>query len=58
LPIANPALNDFWVIKSGGDAGYRTEKWRRRREARPAEIIDAALEIFTGKGFAAKEGPG
>ncbi|MDP1629788.1 MAG: TetR/AcrR family transcriptional regulator [Caulobacter sp.] len=28
-------------------------KWRRRKEARPAEIVAAALEVFAGKGFAA-----
>ena len=28
-------------------------KWRRRKEARPAEIVAAALEIFSEKGFAA-----
>ncbi len=28
-------------------------KWRRRAEARPAEIVQAAYEIFAEKGFAA-----
>jgi AcrR family transcriptional regulator len=28
-------------------------KWRRRKEARPVEIVDAALEAFAEKGFAA-----
>jgi AcrR family transcriptional regulator len=28
-------------------------KWRRRKEARPAEIVDAALEVFAEKGFVA-----
>lgn len=28
-------------------------KWRRRKEARPEEILDAALELFTEKGFSA-----
>ena len=28
-------------------------KWRRRKEARPGEIVDAALEVFAAKGFAA-----
>jgi AcrR family transcriptional regulator len=28
-------------------------KWRRRKEARPSEIVDAALEVFAEKGFAA-----
>jgi len=26
-------------------------RWRRRKEARPEEILDAALELFTEKGF-------
>jgi AcrR family transcriptional regulator len=28
-------------------------RWRRRKEARPGEILDAALELFAEKGFAA-----
>jgi AcrR family transcriptional regulator len=28
-------------------------RWRRRSEARPAEILDAALDLFVEKGFAA-----
>jgi AcrR family transcriptional regulator len=28
-------------------------RWRRRKEARPAEILDAALAIFKERGFAA-----
>ena len=28
-------------------------RWRRRKEARPEEIIDAALALFTEKGFSA-----
>jgi AcrR family transcriptional regulator len=28
-------------------------RWRRRKEARPAEIVAAALEVFSDKGFAA-----
>lgn len=27
-------------------------RWRRRKDARPEEILDAALEVFTEKGFA------
>ncbi len=29
------------------------KRWRRRTEARPAEILDAALAVFAEKGFAA-----
>jgi AcrR family transcriptional regulator len=28
-------------------------KWRRRKQARPGEIVEAALEVFAEKGFAA-----
>jgi len=28
-------------------------KWRRRKDARPAEIVVAALAVFSEKGFAA-----
>lgn len=28
-------------------------RWRRRKDARPEEILDAALSLFTEKGFAA-----
>ena len=28
-------------------------RWRRRKDARPGEIVDAALEVFAEKGFAA-----
>jgi AcrR family transcriptional regulator len=28
-------------------------RWQRRKEARPAEILDAALSVFAEKGFAA-----
>lgn len=28
-------------------------KWKRRKEARPSEIVSAALEVFAEKGFAA-----
>ena len=28
-------------------------RWRRRKEARPEEILDAALDLFTEKGFSA-----
>ena len=30
-----------------------TARWRRRKDARPAEILDAALAVFAEKGFAA-----
>src|SRR5207248_2764168 len=52
LTICRRALNDFRVIlclKMPEDE----PKWRRRKEARPVEIVDAALEAFAEKGFAA-----
>ena len=30
----------------------RTPKFRRRAEARPDEVLDAALDLFIEKGFA------
>lgn len=30
----------------------RSGRWTRRKEARPAEILDAALKVFAEKGFA------
>src|ERR1700722_8166810 len=30
-----------------------SKRWRRRKEARPAEILDAALAVFAERGFAA-----
>ena len=29
------------------------QRWRRRKDARPAELLDAALDVFFEKGFAA-----
>jgi AcrR family transcriptional regulator len=29
------------------------QRWRRRKEARPAELLDAALDVFFEKGFSA-----
>ena len=31
----------------------RSQRWQRRKEARPAELLDAALDVFFEKGFAA-----
>jgi len=33
--------------------GKQSCRWRRRKEARPEEILEAALELFTEKGFTA-----
>lgn len=34
-------------------AQSRAPRWRRRAEARPAEILEAALTVFSARGFAA-----
>ena len=41
-------LTDQWVIYL-----WMTKRWQRRKDARPAEILDAALAVFAQKGFAA-----
>lgn len=38
---------------SDDPAHSRAPRWRRRKEARPAEIISAALDTFAERGFAA-----
>lgn len=35
------------------DDALPAPRWRRRKEARPQEIVDAALDVFTERGFAA-----
>jgi AcrR family transcriptional regulator len=34
-------------------SGHETVRWRRRKDARPQEILEAALSVFAEKGFAA-----
>ncbi|HVL58280.1 MAG TPA: TetR/AcrR family transcriptional regulator, partial [Burkholderiaceae bacterium] len=34
-------------------AGERAPRWERRKESRPAELLDAALELFVERGYAA-----
>jgi AcrR family transcriptional regulator len=38
---------------SAPQEGAETVRWRRRKKARPQEILDAALSVFARKGFAA-----
>src|SRR5262249_21149652 len=38
---------------SESSSSSTSPKWRRRAEARPAEIVQAAFEVFSEKGFAA-----
>ena len=33
----------------------QTQRWQRRKDERPSEIIDAALEIFVEHGYAASK---
>jgi AcrR family transcriptional regulator len=48
-------INDRWVINFMPAAAPRTAPppRRRRKDARPHELIDAALELFAEKGFTA-----
>ena len=41
------------IIKPKAVAKPLSPRWRRRAEARPAEILDAALTVFSARGFAA-----
>jgi AcrR family transcriptional regulator len=52
LTLCRRALNDFQVIYELA-MPIDEPKWRRRKEARPGEIVEAALEVFAEKGFAA-----
>ncbi|HYH19841.1 MAG TPA: TetR/AcrR family transcriptional regulator [Azospirillum sp.] len=38
---------------SSGPPDTPSPRWRRRKEARPQEIVDAALDVFAERGFAA-----
>ncbi len=41
------------ALPSPPDPAARTEpRWQRRKDARPAELLTAALEVFTERGFA------
>jgi len=35
------------------DRGQTPKRWERRKDARPAEIVAAALQLFSNRGFAA-----
>jgi len=41
------------VTKSAPTSKHAEPRWQRRKEARPAEILDAALEEFLAHGFTA-----
>jgi AcrR family transcriptional regulator len=38
---------------ASGQGGAEGTRWRRRKDARPQEILDAALAVFAARGFAA-----
>ncbi len=38
---------------TGTEEAGQSARWRRRKEARPTEILEAALAVFAEKGFAA-----
>jgi AcrR family transcriptional regulator len=46
-----PALSQ--APRSPGSDGNERVRWRRRKDARPQEILEAALSVFAEKGFAA-----
>ncbi len=46
-------FNDWIVIKFTMTQIERSQRWQRRKDARPAELLDAALSEFFEKGFAA-----
>jgi AcrR family transcriptional regulator len=48
MPPANP-LFDLFCHKSAANTALR----KRRKEARPGELLDAALDLFVEKGYAA-----
>ena len=39
--------------RGGEKSASATARWRRRKDARPQEILEAALSVFAEKGFAA-----
>ncbi|WP_211115682.1 TetR/AcrR family transcriptional regulator [Arenibaculum pallidiluteum] len=41
------------VPKDEGQGNGAAPRWRRRKDARPDEIVEAALEVFARRGFAA-----
>lgn len=50
----NPRQKPNEVVEPPAGAGATDKvRWRRRKEARPQEILDAALSVFAEKGFAA-----
>ena len=42
-----------WMFMLSSIESNEVGRWKRRKEARPEEILDAALQLFTEKGFSA-----
>ncbi len=40
-------------MRSPSSPASRSPRWERRKQARPGELLDAALDLFVDKGFAA-----
>jgi AcrR family transcriptional regulator len=41
------------ALGTGAESAPSEPRWHRRKEARPSELIDAALEVFVERGYAA-----
>jgi AcrR family transcriptional regulator len=52
LPDTKAALEASKSL-GAGSANLPPARWRRRKDARPQEILEAALNVFADKGFAA-----
>lgn len=53
MPARKPAPRSPVTTRVTAPAAAAPKRWRRRKEARPQEILDAALAVFAEKGFAA-----
>lgn len=47
-----PSVSSTRAIASALPVPVNEPRWQRRKDARPAEVLTAALEVFTGRGFA------
>lgn len=53
MPVRKPAPRSPASTRAAAPTAPPPKRWRRRKEARPQEILDAALAVFAEKGFAA-----
>lgn len=51
--VPRPAREAAAMSASKSPPGSIVPRWRRRKSARPAELIDAALEVFVERGYTA-----